>query len=422
MNRRSILKYSFSGLLTAPFLGSSLNEVLKEKALNTREVLGSDKNDESYWELVKKEFDFAPGLVYFNNASLGPCPKLVVDATNHYRALLDGFPSKYMWGAWQEDKEKTRLKVAEMFSCDKEEIALTHNTTEGMNLIAASMDLKAGDEVILGNHEHTSGTACWQYWQEERHGVKLVRPQLPILPESKEEIVEIYRNAITSKTKVISIVHGTNTNGMVLPIKEISQMAHDKGILVAVDGAQTAGTFKINLNDLGCDFYVASAHKFMFAPKGTAVFYARKDSQQYLHALVVAKGWRDKSIRRLENYNTRNLPELLGQGMAVDYYNLIGAEKREARMRDLKAYFRGSLEADDRFAFKTPVHKDLSCAIQNVEVVGKKVGEVKQKLFDDFGIDCRPMSSHGLNGLRISLSVFTTKKDVDYLVDALKKV
>jgi len=218
------------------------------------------------------------------------------------------------------------------------------------------------------------------------------------------------------------MVHGTNTNGMILPVKEISQMAHEKGILVAVDGAQTAGTFKIDFNDLECDFYAASAHKFMFAPKGTAVFYARKDAQKHLKALIVARGWKDKSIRRLENYNTRNLPELLGQGMAVDYYNLIGPEKREARMRDLKTYFRDALEGDERFAFKTPKHDELSCAIHNVEVVGKKVGEVKQTLFDDYGIDCRPMSSHGLNGLRISLSVFTTKKDVDYLVDALNKV
>ena len=422
MERRALLKYSLSGLLATPALSSVVRDSLVDRSEDTSDFLSSSDNDEDYWELVKKEFDFAPGLVYFNNASLGPCPKLVVDATNHYRALLDGFPSKYMWGAWQEDKEQTRAKVAEMFSCDKEEIALTHNTTEGMNVIAASMNLKEGDEVILANHEHTSGTACWQYWQEEAHGVKLVRPKLPILPKSKEEIVEVYRRAMTPRTKVISMVHGTNTNGMIMPVKEISKMAHERGVLVAVDGAQTAGTFKIDFNDLECDFYAASAHKFMFGPKGTAVFYARKESQKHLKSLIVSRGWKDKSIRRLENYNTRNLPEMLGQGMAVDYYNLIGAEKREARMRDLKTYFRGALAKDDRFVFKTPVHDELSCAIQNVEVVGKKVGSVKQTLSDEYGIDCRPMSSHGLNGLRISLSVFTTKKDVDYLVDALKKV
>jgi len=422
MERRQLLKYAFSGITALPIANHLIGDTLLSRAEQTKNFLNDPNPDENYWELVKKEFDFAEGLTYFNNASLGPCPKLVVDATNEYRALLDGFPSKYMWGGWNDQIEETRAKVAAMFAVDDEEIALIHNTTEGMNLVAHSLDLQAGDEVILADHEHSSGTACWQYWQEERNGVKLVRPELPILPETEEELVEIYRKAITPKTKVISMVHGTNTNGMILPVRKISKMAHEKGILVAVDGAQTAGTFEIDLHDLGCDFYAASAHKFMFAPKGMGVFYAKQSSQQHLKALVVARGWRDQSIRRLENYNTRNLPELLGLGMAVDYYNLIGASNRENRLRDLKTHFRSSLDDDERFVFKTPAQDKLSCAIQNVEVVGQNVNEVKKQLFDHYGIDCRPISSHGINGVRIALSLFTTKKDVNYLVSGLKEI
>ena len=422
MDRRDLLKYSFSGLTASTLLGMGLKQQWFEKTEETAYKLTDERNDEDYWKLVKSEFVFEPGLYYFNNASLGPCPKLVVDATNQFRALLDGFPSKYMWGGWQDEKEATRQKVADMFSADKEEIALIHNTTEGMNLIAHSMELGPGDEVILANHEHASGTIPWVHWSEQR-GFKLVRPKLPLIPQSKEELVEVYRKAVTPRTKVISMVHGTNTNGMILPVKEVSAMAHAQGILVAVDAAQTAGTFKIDLHDLGCDFFAASAHKFMFAPKGIGVFYAKKDSQKILKPLIVSRAhFRDESVRRFENYNTRNLPELLGLGTSVDYYNLIGAEKREARLRDLKAYFRNALEGDDRFRFKTPAHPELSCAIQNVEVVGRKVGEVKKALFDQYKIDCRPMAGLNINGLRISLSVFTTKADVDYLVDALKAI
>lgn len=422
MDRRSLLKYSFSGIAASSLLASGMRTSYLEKIEKTGFDLASDDNSEDYWNLVKSEFSMEKGLYYFNNASLGPCPKLVVDATNHFRSLLDGFPSKYMWGGWQEEKEATRQKVADMFSADKEEIALVHNTTEGMNIIAHSIELGPSDEVILADHEHPSGTVPWQHWQEIR-GFKIVRPKLPVLPESKEELVEVYRKAITPNTKVISMVHGTNTNGMILPVKEVSAMAHERGILVAVDAAQTAGTFKIDLHDLGCDFYAGSGHKFMFTPKGMGVFYARKESQKHLKPLIVSRAhFRDKSIRRLENYNTRNYPELLGMGTAVDYYNLIGAEKRELRLRDLKAYFRSKIEANDRFRLKTPGADDLSCAIQNVEVVGKKVGDVKKALFDNHMIDCRPIGSHGINGVRISLSVFTTKADVDYLVNALKEV
>lgn len=422
MDRRSLIKYSFSGLAATSLMSAGIRESFLKKAEKTGFALSSKANDENYWELVKSQFSMEKGLYYFNNASLGPCPKLVVDATNQFRALLDGFPSRYMWGGWQEEKEAVRQKVADMFSADKEEIALIHNTTEGMNLVAHSMELGPEDEVILADHEHPSGFIPWQYWSEIR-GFKIVRPKLPILPESKEEIVEAYRKAITSKTKAISMVHGTNTNGMILPVKEVSQMAHQQGILVAVDAAQTAGTFKIDLHDLECDYYAASGHKFMFSPKGMGIFYARKSSQHHLKPLIVSRAhFRDTSIRRLENYNTRNYPELLGLGTAVDYYNLIGAEKREARLRDLKKHLRAGLVGNPKFKIKTPAHDELSCAIQNIEVVGQKATEVKKKLFDNYMIDCRPISGFGINGVRISLSVFTTKSDVDYLLKALQDV
>ena len=422
MDRRKALKFSLAGMAASALWPQAVKAEIGPRASQTVQNLKAAGNDEHYWELVKREFVFQKGLYYFNNASLGPCPQLVSDATNEFRALLDGFPSRYMWGGWQDEKETTRQKVAQMLGADKEEIALIHNTTEGMNLIAHSMDLKQGDEVILADHEHASGTIPWQYWQETL-GIKLVRPKLPILPESKEDLVEVYRKAITPKTKAISMVHVTNTNGMILPVKEVSAMAHEKGILVAVDGAQSAGTFRIDLNDLGCDFYTASAHKFMFAPKGIGVFYARKASQQYLKPLIVSRQhYKDPSIRRFENYNTRNLPELLGLGVSVDYYNLIGAERREKRLYELKHYLREALKEDSRFRFKSPAADTLSCGIQNVELTGRKVGDVKRKLFDQYQIDCRPIGSHGINGLRISLSVFTTKADVDYLINAMKQV
>ncbi len=421
MNRRDLIKYSLSGLSAATVLSTGAKASFIEKLHANAGLLDDPANDEAYWELVKSQFNFEKGLYYFNNASLGPSPKMVVDATNEFRAMLDGFPSKYMWGGWKEEVEATRKKAATMFGADAEEIALIHNTTEGMNLIAASMDLKPGDEVILSDHEHTSAVIPWQYWQETK-GIKLVRPTLPILPESEEEIVAIYRKAITSRTKVISMVHGTNTNGMILPVKAVSKMAHEKGILVGVDAAQTGGTFQIDLHDMDCDFYAACGHKFMYSPKGMGVFYAKKESQKYLKPLIVSRPhYTDESIRRLENYNSRNYPELLGLGSAVDFYNLIGGEKREQRLYELKSYLRASL-SDDKFVFKTPADDKMSCAIHTVEIKGKKVSDVKKALFDNYKIDCRPMSSHELNGVRISLSAFITKADVDYLVNALKTV
>ena len=402
------------GSFATPLFGASL--------LTSWEAIGLDNvqnKTEAYWDLVKSQFNFAEGLHYFNNASLGASSTHIQQATNTFRNLLDGFPSKYMWGGWEDEKEEVRRKVANLFSVSPEEIALTHNTTEGMNLIARSFDLSPGDEVILADHEHASGTIPWEVWQETK-GITLVRPELPILPKTVSDLVEVYEKAITPKTKVISMCHIVNTNGMVLPVKQVSKMAHEKGILVAVDGAQSAGMFTIDLRDLNCDFYTASSHKWLFSPKGVGIFYAKKESQDFLKPLIVARGHTDTSIRRLENYNTRNLPEVLGLGASIDFHHIIGGERIHQRTFELKKYFRSKLEGDSRFTIKTPALDDLSGAIQVVEVNGQQVKDVKEQLWDRYGIDCRPMSSKGLNALRLSFAIYTTKKDIDYLVAALK--
>ena len=376
---------------------------------------------EDYWEMVKQQFSFEQGLYYFNNGSIGSTPASVQLANSAYQKLADEFPSRYMWGDWDDEVEHVRQLAASLFSVLPEEIALIHNTTEWMNLIARSFDLQGGDEIILGDHEHTSGTIPWQVWQQTK-GVKLVRPTLPIMPKSKEEIVALYEKAITPRTRIISMCHMVNTNGMILPVKEISDMARRRGIRVAVDGAQAAGMLSVDLRELGCDFYAASAHKWLFGPKGTGILYCQRESQHLLKPLIVCNGHTNKTIRRLENYNTRNLPEVLALGTALDFHALIGDKKIHERSLALKSYFRQKIETNPRLALKTPAPDDLSSAIQVVEVIGKNVNDVKEKLFADFNIDCRPMSTFGLNGLRISLAVYLTKKDIDYLISALETV
>jgi selenocysteine lyase/cysteine desulfurase len=419
LNRRNWIRNSVLGIAGTALLTPKELIALNEEQTQLWQQLKGKPTDEAYWNLVKNNFVVADGLHYFNNGSLGTCPAFVVKATNQFRATLDGFPSKYMWGGWDDQKEEVRKKAAALFNVSPETIALIHNTTEGMNLVASSMDLKAGDEVLLSNHEHSSARIPWQYWQEEK-GIKLTTVDIPLVPKNKKEIVDQFAKAITKKTKVISIVHVTNTNGMILPVKEISALAKSKGIKVAVDGAQSMGMFDIDLDDLGCDYYTSSAHKWLFAPKGIGIFYAREEAQAALRPLIVARGYQNRTIRRFENYNTRNLPELLGLGAALDYRELVGSDKIHARSYELKQYFRMKLADTERFQIKTPIPDDLSAAIQTVEVVGQKVGAVRRKLTDDYQIDCRPMSSHDLNGLRISLAIFITKADIDYLAEALE--
>ncbi len=420
-SRRTFLTTTIAGISGTAVLLAADQQVLRAAVDELARVSSVDALGKDYWRLVQRQFRLEPGLHYFNNASLGPSPALVADATEAFRRTLDAFPSRYMWGGWTEEKEKVRAKAADLLAASPEEIALIHNTTEGMNLIASSLDLEPGDEVIVADHEHPSGTVPWQYWQE-RKGVRLVRPVLPILPSDPGELTAVYRRAITPRTRVISMCHVVNTNGLILPVRQVVEMARPRGILVAVDGAQAPGMINVDLHDLGCDFYAASSHKWLFSPKGVGVFYARRESQHFLKPLIVTKGWEDASIRRLENYNTRNLPEVLGLGTAFDFQNLVGTDRREARIRALKAYFRTSLEDDRRFRFKTPASDELSCGITTVEVVGHPVRDVATALAERHHIDCRPMTSHDLNGLRISLSIFNTENQIDGLANALREV
>jgi len=344
----------------------------------------------------------------------------VIDKTEKYRRVLDGFPSKYMWGGWNQEKENVRSSISKYMGAKPSEIAIIHNTTEGMNLFARSFDLKPGDEIIIADHEHRTGTAPYVYYCESR-GIKLIRPVLPLLPESPEQIADIYRKAITVRTKLISMVSVTNTNGMILPVREVSDMAHDKGVIVCVDGAQSAGMIRTNLHELACDYFSASGHKWLFGPKGTGILYAKENLIEKLEPLLISNEFKSKNIRTFEDYNTRNLPEVMGLGAAIDFNNMIGQERKEERIYELKHYFRSLIGQENSFKFKTPEADDLSAGLQVIEVTGKDVNDAKDYLYEKHRIDCRPMTSHKLNALRISLSVFTTKSDIDILVSGLRK-
>jgi len=416
--RQSSLALAGTALLAAHARASHQRDFHKLQ----RQLDGLSPREEAYWELVREHFQLQAGLKYFNNASLGTSPDLVREATQRFRDTLDSFPSNYMWGGWAKAKEKVRQQAADVLHAQPDEIALTHNTTEGMNLIASSLELQPGDEIILCNHEHHTARIPWKYFQESR-GVQLVELQLPLVPQDLQELLDLFRRAISPRTRLISVVHLTNTNGMLLPVADISRMAREQDILVAVDAAQSVGMLELDVKALGCDFLASSGHKWLFGPKGTGIFYARKEVQQYLKPMMVCYGYQDDMvIRRFENYNTRNLPEVLGLGAALDYRALLGAFAIQERIYELKYYLRNQLAGDPRFRIKTPAPDTLSAGIINVELVNREVREVKKALYEQYTIDVRPMTNLDLNGLRISLAPYNTLREVDFLLRALRNV
>jgi selenocysteine lyase/cysteine desulfurase len=417
VNRRQFLRRTFSGIAATSLLSASD----KTSLLASVKSLPVD-GDSHFWGAIKAHFSLRPDLTYLNNASLGPSSEIVIDANEKYRRLLDGFPSKYMWEDWWDDKERVRSKAAALINASADEVTLNHNTTEGLNLVAHSLQLQPGDEVIIGDHEHHTGSYPFRHFLEAR-GAKIVTPVLPIMPESAGDILDVYTKAITSKTRAILVCHMVNTNGMILPIRELCEIAHKRDIVVTVDAAQTVGMIKVDVKELGCDFMATSAHKWLHGPKGTGLFYAKAERLAMLTPLIVCKQYfEDKTARRFESYNTRNLPEVLALGDAIDFHNFIGTEKKESRIRELKGYLGAGIAERPFLRLKTPADDNLSAGITVAEVVGQNITEITQHLEQVSGIIVRPMEGHGLNAMRISTAIFNTKTEINSLFSALDEI
>jgi selenocysteine lyase/cysteine desulfurase len=419
VNRRSFFGRVISSLSATALVSESV------KAATFTEFSASKSGKPGLadiWKIISEQFDFEPGLTYLNNGSLGASPRIVHDATNEFRRVLDRFPSKYMWQEWWDDREKVRSSTAAFLSAEPDEIALTHNTCEGLNLVASSLNFQPGDEIIASNHEHHTGVVPLQHYQESK-GVKLVRPVLPLLPDSRGELMDVFRKAISRRTRAILVSHIVNTNGMIMPIEELAEIANQHNILLIVDGAQSVGMIPVNLHQLGCDFYAASGHKWLFGPKGTGVFYVRKQSLQHLKPLIVSAAYyKEDNARKFENYNTRNVPEVLGFGVSLDYQMMVGEAERYARVLHLKRYLRNKVAENNFLRSVSPASDDLSAGIQAVEIVGADAQSVAKKLDEEFGINCRPMKVHGLNALRISTAIYNLESDIDYLINSLQEI
>jgi cysteine desulfurase/selenocysteine lyase len=420
MDRREAIRTAILGIGAATTSTSLFKKLMVDETLHAT-VNTLNRKSDPFWQLIKSQFNFEDDILYFNHASLGSSPASVIEATETFRRTLESYPSKYMWGGWDKQVDLVRRQAAELLNTLEDEIALIHNTTEGMNVVAASMELKPGDEVIVGNHEHRTATSPWLYHQKKK-GIKIVRPELPILPNSPDDIFNVYKNAITNKTRVISMVHLTNTNGMILPVNEICKLANEKGILTVIDGAQSMGAINCDMAETGCDFYTASGHKWLFSPKGIGIFYSKAERQDLLKPFIANRSYNRAGLAKIEDYNTRNLPELLGLGAALEFHKLISLDAMKERILHLRERFMQGITRDDSLKIKTPLHPALSHQILTVEKTGMGVSELKNKLFEKHKIDVRGMSAHGLNGVRISFSIYHDESDIDTIVDALKSV
>lgn len=380
---------------------------------------------EEFWEQVRVQFPLTKSRIYMNNGTFGPSPKAVLDA------LQDSFEQTNTSGEYGHISP-LRAQLADFVGIKESEISLTHNTTEGINIMVWGLPLKAGDEVLITYHEHAGNAIPWLN-RAKLHGIVL-KPFEP--GKTREENLDLIKSLVTPKTKVIAIPHVTCTTGLVMPIQEIADFARGKGIYTAIDGAHGAGTFDLNLKELGVDFYASSYHKWVLGPNGTGFLYVREELLDQLQAFQVgaySETGYDLHQVPLElneyvntahryDYGSQSLPMIKGVLAAINFHQEIGREKIESRIRDLnQQLYDGLSDMNNQVEIITPKEPESRICMVSFKPKNKDY-EVAYREISQEGFRIRIVPEGGINAIRISTHIYNQKSEVDSLLSAVQKV
>ncbi|MFT5089341.1 MAG: selenocysteine lyase/cysteine desulfurase [Candidatus Latescibacterota bacterium] len=432
MQRRTFVKSLAAAVATAQVL-PGVGEALEQQVERLRDDLGTSVDDGKLWKRVRHEFTLNPGLVHFNCGSIGATPRLVIDAVASFMRQQEADPYHNEWGGIGAGLEVVREKAAEFLRASKDEVTLTRNTTEGMNLVASGLKLKRGDEILTTNHEHGGGMVCWQYLAKH-HGVKMRYMEMPNPVKNKAEILERIESHISKRTRVCSFSHIDTITGLQMPMADIAQLTRPKDILLVCDGAQAPGMLNVDVKALGVDAYASSSHKWMLAPKGSGLLYVRKEAQERVQPIMLYSGYGSYSA----SVGTRNVPQILGHGVAMDFHNAIGRDRIEARCRQLSRLARARLRDISALTLLTPDQEELSSGVVSFALDKAKGdrGLIVKRFWDEHNIILKPAqgtyayvpAEHvkgphaNYNPIRVSTHIFNSETEVEKMADIMKKM
>lgn len=373
---------------------------------------------------LRSRYLLADDLIYLNHASIGTVPRPVHEAHAGYLELCESHPSLYVWGTvWRELLEDTRRGLGSFLGCDPDELAVTHNTTEGFNVLAHGLPLGSGDEILFSSLNHPAASVPWRGLAPRRgFGVRSFDFPLHRAPAlTVEEAVAIHADAVGPRTRVLVLPHVDNMVGMTHPLREISRAVRARGVeYVLVDGAQSAGMIPVDLSTYEVDAYAVSAHKWIQAPKGLGLLWvsdalrARLPRMWYRTPGDASEG----SARKYEDYSTRAWPAVVALGDALDFQRSIGTEEKARRYASLWSRIHGRTMDDDRLLWRSPVDPALRSMIVSVGVSGASAPEVAAGILEEVGGVVRPFGPP-LDALRLSPNLATSDDGVDRLLDAL---
>jgi selenocysteine lyase/cysteine desulfurase len=377
--------------------------------------------DESYWFEVQQAFTADRSLINLNSGGVSPSPAVVQEAMKRYLDYSNTAPVYTMWRILEPQREGVRRRMARYAECSEEEIAFTRNASEGLEICQLGFDLKKGDEILTTNQDYPRMITTWQQ-RERREGIVLKQFSIPIPAENDNEIVQLFEENISSKTRLILMCHVINLTGQILPVKKVVQMARRKGIPVIVDGAHSFAHFDFTIKELDCDYYATSLHKWLYAPHGTGLLYVRRDKIKDLWPMMPAPDTLDEDIRKFEEIGTHPAANYLAIADALTFHLGIGARRKEERLRYLRDRWARRLKTYENVVLHTSLKPRYSCGIATVQITDVDSEKLTSYLWAKHRIIVTPIKHPEFEGIRVSPNVFTTLEEIDRFSDAMEDV
>jgi selenocysteine lyase/cysteine desulfurase len=416
MNKRSFLKsmamFAMGGI---PSL-QAMDNLIHRVSHHSPDALAGD---EDFWSNIRGGYRLKPDYINLENGYYCFLPQETLENFINHAREVNYQGSYYMRTVQRENKRKAAARLATIAGCSPEELVITRNTTESLDMIIGGQDWKEGDEAVMAEQDYGAMLSMFKQ-VSKRYGVVNKMVSVPNHPQHDEEIVELYESAITPKTKLLMVCHMINITGQILPIRKICDMAHSKGVKVMVDGAHAFAHFRYSIPELGCDYYGSSLHKWLSVPLGAGMLYVKKENIASIWPVFAPYDMKEDDIYRLNHTGTHPVYTDLAINNAIDYYERLGAERKEARLRYLQQYWTTQVRGLPHVVLNTPADPARSCGIANVGVKGMKPQELADTLMKKYSIYTVAIDGAHVHGCRITPNIYTTPKELDALINALK--
>lgn len=425
LDRRRFLSKVGKGLGLAALSSSAVASLLKDVNAAAKRVahLSAEDaaRDEDFWFDIQQSFSVTRGMVNLNNGGVSPSPRVVTEALVRYIWQQEDATAYTMWQILEPQSETIRTGLADLMGCDREEVAITRNTSDSLEALLFGFDLKPGDEVLTTTQDYPRMLTTLRQ-RERREGIVLKTIRVPVPPKDPSEITAAYEAGFTPRTRLVLVSHVINLTGQIVPVRDICEMARKRGVETVVDGAHSFAHFEFKRDDLGCDYYGTSLHKWLHAPKGTGLLYVRRDKIKKIWPLLAAEKFMDADIRKFEETGTRSAAQRLAIGEALLFHQGVGPARKETRLRLLARHWMNQLKDEPNVRFNTSFDDKQSCALANVHVEGTDPTALCDYLMTRHKIFATPIVHDEFKGVRVTPSVYTTLKELDRFSEVMTTV